>query len=136
VPNCAQAALIMAIVSAGDSTGTPLETQGRSIVGRPPASRVSVDERFSGHWKGFTVTTLTLRDMRRMRLRVFSSLLLRGRFPWKGSSSAAELLYLTPTAQRTGARLVAEISFNTGLSAHAFLESHLDVRVVTSLPPG
>jgi hypothetical protein len=28
-----------------------------------------LDERFSGHWNRFTVTTLTLRDVRKMRLR-------------------------------------------------------------------
>jgi len=58
-----------------------------------------------------------------MRLRMLSSLLLRGRPPWKGSSSAAVLLYLARTAQRTRARLVGEIGFDAGFSSRAFLQS-------------
>jgi predicted O-methyltransferase YrrM len=73
----------------------------------------------------------TLQDMRRLRLRVLGSLLLRGRPPWRGSSSATELLYLARTAQRTNARLIGEIGFNAGLSSHAFLEAHPDVQVIS-----
>ena len=77
------------------------------------------------------MTTLTLRDTRKMRLRMLSSLLLRGRPPWKGSSSAAVLLYLARTAQRTRARLVGEIGFDAGFSSRAFLKAHPDIRVVS-----
>jgi predicted O-methyltransferase YrrM len=86
-----------------------------------------VDEINTAH----RVAGVTLKDMRRIRRRAYGSLFLRGYFPWKGSSSAAELVYLTDTAKRTNARLVAEIGFNTGLSSHAFLEAHPDVEVVS-----
>lgn len=66
-----------------------------------------------------------------MRRKVFTSLLVRGRPPWRGSSSSAELLYLAQTAQRVKARVVGEIGFNAGLSARAFLEADPDIRVVS-----
>jgi predicted O-methyltransferase YrrM len=69
--------------------------------------------------------------MRGIRRGVFGSLLLRGRIAWKGTSSAAELLYLNRAASRVNARLIAEIGFNTGLSSRAFLTAHPDVRVVS-----
>lgn len=70
-----------------------------------------------------------LSDMRRMRLRVFGRLLLRGRLSWRGSSSSAELLYLAETAQDAG--LVGEVGFNAGLSARAFLTANPMSRVVS-----
>lgn len=64
-----------------------------------------------------------------MRLRVFGALLLRGRPPWRGSSSAAELLYLARLAKE--AKLVGEIGFNAGLSARAFLQANPHSQVVS-----
>lgn len=72
---------------------------------------------------------VSLRGMRRMRLRVFGRLLLKGRLPWRGSSSATELSYLACTARH--AHLVAEVGFNAGLSARAFLMANPYVSVVS-----
>lgn len=72
---------------------------------------------------------LSIGDVRGMRARVFGKLLLRGRPPWRGSSSSAELLYLAQQAR--DAHLVGEVGFNAGLSARAFLMANPDVRVVS-----
>lgn len=53
----------------------------------------------------------------------------------EGSANETELAALTTLAQGSGTRRVAEIGFNAGFSAHAFLSAHPDV-VVTSFDLG
>lgn len=55
----------------------------------------------------------------------------RGHVPTEGSSSPEQHEYLGRLVRRTGARMVGEIGFNTGLSSLAFLSASADVRVVS-----
>ena len=76
--------------------------------------------------------TQSLTDIKRMKRRAIRELLQRGGLPMlEGSSSAAELLYLVETTQRTDARLVGEIGFNAGFSSYAILASCPQVNVVS-----
>jgi hypothetical protein len=58
-------------------------------------------------------------DVMKIRRAVLPRLWLRGHLNPEGSSNPKQLAYLADAAR--GARLVGEIGFNTGLSAHAFL---------------
>lgn len=73
----------------------------------------------------------TLGDIKRLQRELMRFLLLRGRPPIEGSSTPEQLLYLTTTVHRTGARLIGEIGFNAGFSSYAFLSAHPETRVVS-----
>jgi predicted O-methyltransferase YrrM len=66
-----------------------------------------------------------------LKMRLSFSVRLRGSRPREGSSSAAELLYLTQVTKRTGARLIGEIGFNAGFSSYTFLNAAPEVKVVS-----
>lgn len=74
---------------------------------------------------------VVLDDIKKMRREIIRFLWLRGRPPLEQSTSAEELLYLVNAVKRTGARTVAEIGFNAGFSAYAFLSANPDVHMVS-----
>lgn len=71
------------------------------------------------------------RDVAKMRRQIILALWLRGRPPLEGSASVEELTYLAATARRVKAGLIAEIGFNAGFSAQAFLNASPESRVIS-----
>jgi predicted O-methyltransferase YrrM len=72
-------------------------------------------------------------EMSRIKRHTLWSLLLHGHFPTEGSSNSEQLLYLASETRRAGARRVAEIGFNIGLSSRALLRADPRVRLVRSI---
>ena len=80
-----------------------------------------------GHgWKEVNVSA----GRERKVVEILRYLWLRGRFPMEGTSSARQLRFLMSIVQRTNARRIAEIGFNTGVSSYAFLNAHPHTHVV------
>jgi len=72
---------------------------------------------------------MTVDDFAQMIVEVSGLIAAKGFRIREGSASPEELLYLAGTAQRSGARRVAEVGFNAGFSSTAFLmaDPHVDV---------
>lgn len=71
-----------------------------------------------------------MQGARGIQWEILRYLWLRGRFPMEGTSSARQLRFLMSIVQRTNARRIAEIGFNTGASSYAFLNAHPHTHVV------
>ena len=74
---------------------------------------------------------ISLADVRKIRRKILSYLLLRGCHPTEGSTSPDELLYLANLVQRNNVRRIGEIGFNAGFSTYAFLSASPDTTVVS-----